>query len=57
MTARPAFESADFRTEAEVLTIHRGQPYYVTTCYELIEGRWEGFVSMRPAPVAVVEGR
>lgn len=55
MSARPAFESRDFRREAEVLTIHNGEPFYVATCYELVEGRWEGFVSMRKAPVAVVE--
>jgi hypothetical protein len=46
---RPAFVSADFRREAETLTTHNGEQYYVAVCSELIEGRWEGFTTMRRA--------
>ena len=37
----------DFMLGPESLTQHNGMPYMVRTCYELVEGRWEGFVSMR----------
>jgi len=46
---RPAFESADFRCSAETLEMVSGEKWWVSSCYELVDGRWEGFVSMRPA--------
>ena len=36
----------DFLVGPKVLTWHNDRPYMVRTNYELIEGRWEGFVSM-----------
>ena len=44
---RPAIEQADFRATAETLAYHDGQPYYIRTCHELVDGKWEGFVAMR----------
>jgi hypothetical protein len=46
---RPAFESPSFKYDAEKLSVHNGVAYYVTTCYELVDSRWEPFVSMRRA--------
>lgn len=34
----------------ERLTHHDGVPYLARECRELVDGRWEGFVSMRRAP-------
>lgn len=44
---RPALIQPDFIREAEYATVHDGKPYWVCSCRELIEGRWEGFASMR----------
>ena len=49
-----AIETADFRAEPATLTWHKGKRYWVRVCYDLVDGKWEGFVSMRP--VAVREG-
>ena len=39
----------DFRMSEPTLTVGRdGQTYRTRLCEELIEGRWEGFVSMEP---------
>ena len=39
-------ESPTFRATALRPTIHNGQRAYYRECQELIDGRWEGFVSM-----------
>ena len=49
MTTDETFEidGPDFKATKAVETLHNGQAYLIRTCYELIEGRWEGFVSMQ----------
>ncbi len=46
MTKR--IETPDFRAEPATLTWHRGKRYWIRVCYDLVDGKWEGFVSMRP---------
>lgn len=41
-------QQSDFRMDEPTITFHNGEAYIVRTCYELIAGRWEGFVSMVP---------
>lgn len=43
----PSFAS----TSAEA-SFHDGKPVWFATCYELVDGRWEGFVSMWQRRVA-----
>ncbi len=45
-------ETEDFRRSAPLPTMHNGKPYLLTVCQELVGGRWEGFVSMQPLPLA-----
>jgi hypothetical protein len=42
------FEEAgpDFLQGPQELAFHNERPYLIRTCYEFIDGRWEGFVSM-----------
>jgi len=44
-----------FRMSEPVLRIHKRKTYAVRMCEELVEGRWEGFVSMEPVkePVTI----
>lgn len=44
---QPAIVEPDFIAYAEQPTTHDGKAYWLRQCFELIEGRWEGFVSMR----------
>jgi hypothetical protein len=46
MTKR--IDTPDFRAEPATLTWHNGKRYWMRVCYELVAGKWEGFVSMRP---------
>lgn len=46
MTQR--IDSPDFRAEPATLTWHNGRRYWLRVCSELVDGKWEGFVSMRP---------
>ena len=46
MTKR--IETPDFRAEPARLTWHRGRRYWIRECAELVNGKWEGFISMRP---------
>jgi hypothetical protein len=39
---------ADFRMDEPTITFHNGKAYLIRTCYEMVAGRWEGFVSMVP---------
>jgi hypothetical protein len=36
-----------FRESEPQATIHNGEMIWLTVCEELVEGRWEGFVSIR----------
>ncbi len=38
---------AGFRESAPIATVHNGQPIWLTVCEEFVEGKWEGFVSIR----------
>lgn len=38
----------DFELGEPTITLHNGKPYLIRTNYELVDGRWEGFVSMEP---------
>ena len=49
---RWATESATFRMSPATLTFHEGGLFEIRTCEELLDGRWEGFVSMRPVKPA-----
>lgn len=49
---RPALSEKGFRREKETPSVHNGKPVWVAVCHELIDGRWEGFVSMRGRTVA-----
>lgn len=40
-------DQPDFKATAWQHTIHAGREYLISQCWELIAGRWEGFVSMR----------
>jgi hypothetical protein len=51
-TTKWALEQADFRMSEPRLRFHAGKAYYVRQCEELIGDRWEGFISMQPAPNA-----
>lgn len=39
----------DFKMTEPDLRFIDGKPFFVRICEELIDGRWEGFVSMVPA--------
>jgi hypothetical protein len=39
--------SNDFRESEPIATVHEGKPIWLTVCEEFIEGKWEGFVSIR----------
>ena len=41
-----AINQPDFRASEPIRTKHNGIDYWVRTCYELVSGRWEGFVSL-----------
>ena len=48
-TKRIATATADYRTyEPEILDDGDGEPVVVRLCEELVEGRWEAFVSCVP---------
>lgn len=36
----------NFLLGPQSLAWHNGRPYLIRQCYDLMEGRWEGFVSM-----------
>lgn len=38
----------DFKQAVPVPSVHNGQPIWLTECSELVDGRWECFVSIRP---------
>ena len=38
----------DFRMSEPTITFHNGTAYLIRTCEELVDGRWEDFVSMEP---------
>jgi len=40
-------DASDFKTAEPTITFHNGVPYLIRTCSEMIEGRWESFVSMQ----------
>lgn len=42
-------EQADFRRTAFRQTRHNGEVIEYAECEELVDGRWEGFVSMKKA--------
>jgi hypothetical protein len=42
----------DFRAEPWKETRHDGRRVWISVCYELVEGRWEGFVAIRFGPPA-----
>ena len=50
MTKR--IDTADFRAEPATLTWHNGKRYWIRVCSELVNGKWEGFVSMRPVALS-----
>jgi hypothetical protein len=37
---------ADFKAEPWKQTVHNSKTVWISTCYDLIDGRWEGFVAM-----------
>lgn len=41
-------QQPDFRMSEPTITFHNGKVYLIRTCQELIDGRWESFVSMEP---------
>lgn len=43
-------DTPDFRAEPATLTWVKGKRYWMRECAELVDGKWEGFVSMRLAP-------
>ena len=42
-------QDVSFVMSPPTLTLHEGTAYEIRTCEELVDGRWEGFISMRPA--------
>jgi len=40
------YEDSTFRMYPAKRTVHHGDAYLIRRCEELVEGRWEGFVSM-----------
>jgi hypothetical protein len=36
-----------FRMSEPTITFHDGKAYLIRVCEELVNGRWEGFVSMQ----------
>lgn len=40
-------EMADFRQGYPERTVHHGKPIIIRVCEELVDGRWEGFVSIQ----------
>jgi hypothetical protein len=49
MERKIVYQTADFRKyESETLKDHTGKLVIVTVCEDLVEGRWEPFVSVRP---------
>ena len=62
MTTDETFEidGPDFKATKAVETIHNGREALIRTCYELVDGRWEGFVSFQfidPVDLAEYLGR
>ena len=41
-------QQEDFRMSEPTITFHDGKAYLIRTCEELVDGRWEAFVSMEP---------
>lgn len=55
MTDELTYHGPDFRTRPPVRVMLRGIPFMLTKCEELVDGRWEGFITLRiakPQPVA-----
>lgn len=40
-------DTPEFKATRFEETIHNGRLVLIRTCYELVEGRWEGFISYR----------
>jgi hypothetical protein len=47
-TGKLIIDKPDFKVYNLGITNHNGKEYRLKQCYELIEGHWEGFVSMHP---------
>jgi hypothetical protein len=46
-TGKLIIDKPDFKVYDGIIS-HNGKEYHLKQCYEVIEGRWEGVVSMRP---------
>jgi hypothetical protein len=49
--ARPS-ERETFRMSEPTITFRDGKAYEIRTCEDLIGGRWEPFITMRPVKLA-----
>jgi len=50
-------QAMTFKMSEPTITIHDGQAYSIRTCEELVEGRWEAFITMRKIRQSAKGGR